>query len=73
VCWRPTPQYGSRTDDINEQSDYLGGTLVIHPRLGVLHSHEETDDFRNMTAEDLLATVKKLLVTAENAYVATAF
>ena len=61
-------EYGGRLDDINEKSDYLGGTLVIHPRLGVLHSSEETDDFRNMTAHDLLATVETLLETAENAF-----
>ncbi len=61
-------KFGARLDDINEMSDYLGGTLVIHPTMGVLHSHEETEDFRNMTAEDLLSTVKTLLTTVENAF-----
>ena len=67
-----TVRFGARMDDINEQSDYLGGTLVVHPRLGVLHCQQETEDFRNMTAGDLLGTVQALLETSENAYASMA-
>ena len=65
-------KYGGRIDDI-EHAEYYGGTLVVHPRLGVLHAQRETDDFRNMTAQDLFATVQGLLETAENAFASMAF
>ena len=61
-------KYGGRFDDINEGSEILGGTLVWHPRLGLTHVHQETEDFRNMSADDLVGTVQNLLEKAEDAY-----
>jgi len=53
-------KHGARFDDINDQSSYLGGTVIVHPVLGVVHLSPETQDFALQKPDQLLDIVKRI-------------